>query len=261
MESEDLKQYGQHQDTQRLWVVSEVYYPDETSTSRYLTAIAQGLTDFFDVSVLCGRSDHLRRRIRVPKREKHNDVAIYRCSGTTLNNDLLAFKLSNMLTLSASMFVKGVKYFRRGDKVLVITTPLTMPFIIAIASLLRGSSYTLLFHAPCPEAVVGIGKLHERSFLARTIDFFDRWLYKNARKIIVVGRDMEQLVENKSRSLDIPMTVIEGLAKIEDLVPGGRSRNYLMKDNPELIGQPHQHESERDCSLDVALQRYKAALS
>jgi len=37
------KEDGQSRPATRLWVVSEVYYPEETSTGYYLTAIAEGL--------------------------------------------------------------------------------------------------------------------------------------------------------------------------------------------------------------------------
>ena len=37
------------QSKDRLWVVSELYYPEETSTGYYLTKIAEGLTDDFEL--------------------------------------------------------------------------------------------------------------------------------------------------------------------------------------------------------------------
>ena len=39
----------------RLWVVSELYYPEETSTGYYLTRIAEGLTTNFDVKAISGQ--------------------------------------------------------------------------------------------------------------------------------------------------------------------------------------------------------------
>src|SRR4051812_1720521 len=39
----------------RLWVVTELYYPEETSTGYYLTRIAEGLAEDRDVKVLCGQ--------------------------------------------------------------------------------------------------------------------------------------------------------------------------------------------------------------
>jgi len=37
----------------RLWVLSELYHPEETSTGYVVTKIAEGLAADFDVRVLC----------------------------------------------------------------------------------------------------------------------------------------------------------------------------------------------------------------
>ena len=46
---------------ERLWVISELYYPEETSTGYYLTKIAEGLADDFEVKVICGQPNYSRR--------------------------------------------------------------------------------------------------------------------------------------------------------------------------------------------------------
>lgn len=236
--SNDLGREPQHGVLERLWVVSEVYYPEETSTGYYLTAIAEGLTDRFDVKVLCGQPNYSARGTRAPKRETHKNVDIYRVAGTTLSKNVIALKLINMVTLSLSMFFKGLINFRRGNKILVVTTPPTMPFIVALASLMRGCSYTLLIHDCYPEVLVAVGKLKRNSVAVRSIDFFNRWLYKHARKIVVVGRDMKELVANKSSGLEIPIEIIPNWAELDDVRPQPRSQSELISNlgiNDRLI--------------------------
>src|SRR5215212_3629233 len=177
----------------RLWIVTELYYPEETSTGYYLTRIAEGLADDFDVKALCGQPTYSARGIVAPKHEIHNGVEIFRASGTTLDKNVIVFRLLNMLTLGLSVFFKALRNFRAGDKVLVVTTPPTMPFVVALATLLKGASYTLLIHDNYPEILIAVGKANPGSLLAKAISFFNRWLYKYAAKIIVVGRDMHEL--------------------------------------------------------------------
>ena len=219
---------GMSQTKPRLWVVSEVYYPELTSTGYYLTAIAEGLADSFDVKALCGQPNYSSRGVKAPKRELHNGVEIYRASGTRLNKNNIVLKLVNMLTLSLSMLFHSVSKFRRGDRILVVTTPPTMPFLIAAASLLRGSPYTLLIHDAYPEVMAAVGTVKRNSFFYRTIDYFNRWLYKHARKIIVVGRDMKKLISKKSSGLNISIDYIPNWAEIDDVKPRQRSENLLI---------------------------------
>src|SRR5687767_12670401 len=158
----------------RLWVVTELYYPEETSTGYYLTRIAEGLADEFDVKVLCGQPTYSARGVVAPKHEIHKNVEIFRAAGTTLDKNVIAFRLVNMLTLGLSIFLKSMWNFRRGDRVLVVTTPPSMPFIVAVAALARSASYILLIHDNYPEILIAAGKSRPNSFVATTVSFFNR---------------------------------------------------------------------------------------
>jgi len=221
---------SQNDSKQTLWVVSELYYPEMTSTGYYLTAIAEGLTDKFNVKVLCGQPNYSGRGIRAPKHEIHKDVEIFRAFGTTLDKNVILFRLINMLTLSLSVFFKALFNFRKGDKILVVTTPPSMPFIVALASLFRGGSYILLIHDNYPEILIAVEKTSESSLLVKVIEFFNRWLYKYAAKIIVCGRDMKKLVGRKTDGLDIPIVYIPNWAEIEQVSPQPREENILLEE-------------------------------
>lgn len=214
----------------RLWVVTELYYPEVTSTGYYLTQIAEGLADAFDVKALCGQPTYAARGIVAPKHEVHKGVEIFRASGTTLDKNVIAFRLLNMVTLGMSVFFKALKNFQKGDKVLVVTNPPSMPFVIALAALIKGSSYILLIHDNYPEILIAAGKSTPGSLLARSISFCNRWLYKYAAKIIVVGRDMHDLLRRKTEGLDIPIVTIQNWAELESVRPYARDENALLKE-------------------------------
>jgi glycosyltransferase involved in cell wall biosynthesis len=214
----------------RLWVVTELYYPEETSTGYYLTRIAEGLAGDFDVKVICGQPNYSARGAVAPKREVHNGVEIFRTFGTTLDKNVILFRLINMLTLGVSTFFKALSNFQKGDRVLVVTTPPSTPFITAVASLFRGAGHILLIHDNYPEILVAAEKTKENSFFVRTLNYCNRWLYKYASKIIVVGRDMKELVEKKTAGLDIPIVTIPNWAELETVAPAPREHNALLKE-------------------------------
>ncbi|MCC6451291.1 MAG: glycosyltransferase, partial [Acidobacteria bacterium] len=214
----------------RLWVVSELYYPELTSTGYYLTQIAEGLTDTFDVKALCGQPNYSARGARAPKHEIRKKVEIFRVGGTTLNKNVIAFRLVNMLTLSISMIFVSLRKFRKGDRVLVVTNPPASPFVIAIASLIRGAAYTLLIHDNYPEILIAAGKAGDKSLVVKFLGFWNRWLYKHASRIIAVGRDMHQLLSRKTQGLDIPISVIPNWAELENVEPRPRTENPLLKE-------------------------------
>jgi len=213
-----------------LWIVTELYYPEETSTGYYLTRIAEGLTPDFQVKVLCGQPNYSARGTKAPRHEIHKDVEIFRAAGTTLDKNVIIFRLINMLTLGLSVFFKALRNFKKGERILVVTTPPSLPFITAVAALIKGAGYVLLIHDNYPEILIAARKAKENSLLVDALNFFNRWLYKYAGKIIVCGRDMFELVEKKTEGLDISIETIQNWAELENVKPLPRSENPLLKE-------------------------------
>ncbi len=212
----------------RLWLVCELYYPEVNATGHYITQIGTGLADEFDVNVICGQPNYLSKGIRAPGRDSYKGTNIYRVWSTTLNKDIVLFRLVNMLTIGASMFLTCLRHFRRGDKVLVVTAPPSLPYSTALAALAKGSSYVVLLHDLYPDILVALGKTARGSLLHTTIEFLNRWLYKHANRLIVVGRDMKDRVLKKSEGLDVPIEVIPNWSDLDAIDPEPKRSNRLL---------------------------------
>jgi len=242
----------------RLWVVTEIYYPEQISTGYYLTAIAEGLSKEFDVSVICGQPNYAARGTKAPRSECRNDVSIHRVSSTTFDKNVIPYRLCNMFTLSMSMLIFALRKIKKADRVLVVTAPPSLPFIAAIASLMKGASYTLLIHDCYPEVLVAVGKLKRDSLISKCLEFFNKWLFKHAAKIIVVGRDMHELVKRKMNGYQVPVVTIPNWADLESVHPTPRDQNPLLQQlgirdkfvfmYAGNIGHPTDVESIIDCA-------------
>ena len=155
-------------------------------------------------------------------------MEIFRVSSTTLDKNIIPYRMLNMLTLSISMFVFALLHFNRNDRVLVVTAPPSLPFISAAACLLRGANYTLLLHDCYPEVLIAVGKLKSDSLFSAFVNILNSWLYKHAAKIIVVGRDMDELLQQKTNGLHIPIVFIPNWADLETVHPTPRGENSLL---------------------------------
>ena len=212
-----------------LWVVSELYYPEETSTGFVVTKIAEGLASEFDVQALCGQPTYSARGVRAPRYERHKGVRIRRCSATTLNKDVLPFKVINLLTVSLSMFFHALWRIRRGHMVLVVTNPPLLPFLIALCCRLRGGKMLLLVHDVYPDVMIAAGIVKPGSTVSRLGGWVNRLLYRSAKRIIVIGRDMQLLLsrrlgENNGQRL----AIITNWADVDQIHPESRADNPLL---------------------------------
>lgn len=213
----------------RLWVVSELYFPEETSTGYILTRIAEGLSGRFDVHVLCGQPSYSARGLRAPATEVHNGVQIRRCRATTLNKDVLPFKLLNLVTITLSMFWNALWHLRRGDMVLVVTNPPSLPFLVALACRVRRARLVLLIHDVYPEVLSAAGMLRPDSLASRLGGQINRWLYRSAERIVVLGRDMQDRAAGRLASEERHRVVmIPNWADLELIQPASRAENSLL---------------------------------
>ena len=214
---------------QRLWLICELYYPEVNATGHYITQIGTGLADEFDVNVICGQPNYLSKGVRAPSRDAYQGVNIFRVWSTTLNKNILAFRLINMITIGSSMFLKCLLLFKRGDRVLVVTAPPSLPYTTALAALAKGASYIVLLHDLYPDILVAVGKAKAGSLLYNSIERLNRWLYKHANRLVVVGRDMHARVSNKAKGLDVPIVTIPNWSDLDAIVPSDKDSNELLR--------------------------------
>jgi glycosyltransferase involved in cell wall biosynthesis len=216
--------------TKKVWIVSELYYPEETSTGYIATKIAEGLSPHFPTHALCSQPTYSARGISAPVREVYNGVVIRRCRATTLNKDVLLFRLVNLLTISLSMFFHAVVSFEQGDVVLVTTNPPTLPFFTAVACRIRGAKCVLLVQDVYPESLVAAGLLDAHSFPVSVLNRLNLVLYRAMERISVFGRDMEALVREKlATGTSTNVVIIRNWADADQIVPSPREQNELLK--------------------------------
>lgn len=207
-----------------------MYYPEEISTGYYLTTIAEGIAQHRTVKVVTGQPKHMSRGLKAPKREMRNGVEIIRAWGTTLDKNVMLFRLINMLTIGVSVFFHSLFRFRKGDRVLVCTAPPSLPVTTMAASLMKGAGMTLLVQDSYPEILIAVGAAKKDSWFVSVVNFFNRWVYKHATNIVVMGRDMNELLRRKAAGLDPSIVTIPNWADLDAIEPTDRDSNLLLKE-------------------------------
>ena len=213
----------------RVWILSELYYPEESATGYYVTKIAEALAASHDVGVLCAQPTYQARGTKAPVEEVRNHVYVRRCAATALNKDVLTFRIINLLTITASIFFNAVRRIGEGDIALVVTNPPTLPFVALLACKLRRAKLILRVEDVYPEALIAAGIVRPGSVLVRTLNALHRLLYRKVDRVLVLGRDMMQLVKSKLGDGVGNISIITNWADKDVIVPNERSCNPLLK--------------------------------
>ncbi len=213
----------------RVWFLSELYYPEDVSTGYFVTRIAEGLAGTYNVRVLCSQPTYEARGTRAPRTEERQGVFVHRCAATALPKDVLPLRAINVATISLSIFVNSLLRIRARDTVIVVTNPPLLPFLTRVACAVRGARCVLLVHDVYPDLMTQAGLLQTGAFLSRTMLRCSAWLYQSVERVVVLGRDMEELIAGRIRGKPHAIVVIPNFGDTVAIVPKPKRENALLR--------------------------------
>jgi glycosyltransferase involved in cell wall biosynthesis len=150
--------------------------------------------------------------------------------GTTFDKDKLLLRLVNIFTCSAAILLKGVTKVRKGDLVIAVTAPPSMPFVAKLISWLTRSKCLLRLEDVYPEIMVATGLIRMNSAMNLFVGILNRALYRSADRIVVLGRDMQALVERKIGGGNNHLSIIRCWSDTDIVWPTPKENNALLKD-------------------------------
>lgn len=214
----------------KIWLITELFYPEEDATAYIFTKIANCLTTEFKVNVICGPSSYDGNKKKITNEASLNkDIIIYRSNTLKLNKNNLLQRTFRFLILSFQLSNTLRKKVSKGDIVFLATNPAPLLILVGFLKYFKAFQLHILVHDVFPENTIAAGIFNKKSNvvykLLKTI--FD-YGYSQADHIIVLGKDMKELIQNKSKSKK-NISIITNWADIENIVPIKRSDSLIRK--------------------------------
>ena len=208
----------------RLWIVTELFPPDETSTSYIFGEIANAMVQKYNVGVICGPEVYDKRK----KFDENNkfkldeSIELYRAKGADLDKNTTKGKALSFLIMSKRMIALVKQHVKKGDKVLMVTNP--APLVVLMSRLKKkvGFELNILVHDVFPENTKPAGLKLPMYGLFKHV--FDK-AYSRADQLIALGRDMRQVLDEKvrngsKREEGLPkISIIENWADLKGIKP------------------------------------------
>lgn len=182
----------------RVAFVCQVFHPDPTSTSQLFTELLRQIAgDQIHIVVLC---DHPTRtepnRQPVPRQEWFDGIEIIRC-GVRIDHK------AGWLSRATSYFTYIVHlswkllWIQKPDLLLGVTNPPFASWLLALIGRVRNIRFHYMILDMYPDGLVALGKLDRDSYLVRFWVTLNRLAYRQAERIVVLGRDMVPLLEQR----------------------------------------------------------------
>jgi len=212
-----------------LWILSEVYFPEETGTGYYITHIAEHLASKQPVSVLCAQPAYSQAGVKAPRRETCRQVEIFRCLSLVLHQRSIPMRLIRMASITLSMFFAALFRIRRSDSILAVTNPPSVPIMAALLSLILGVRFSLVVHDVYPDILAACGLTSRKAVSYRILHKISRLVLRRAERIYCIGRDMrDHLAQTRGTGSSDGIQVIPLWADCQEIQPEPRESNRLL---------------------------------
>jgi colanic acid biosynthesis glycosyl transferase WcaI len=209
----------------RVFVISELYYPEDTSTGYFITKIAEGLAEHHSVEAICAKPTYSERHLEVPFQETHRGVDIRRVRSTRMNKDRIIGRFVNLVTFTLGAAWSFARSARPGDVVICLTNPPPLPLVIGVIAKLKKAHSVMLVHDLYPEVLVATGHLSNQSMTYRLLYKIFAITYRLFDRVVVLGRDMQELVRRKVDGRGPDPLIIPNWGDVDDVFPVERSAN------------------------------------
>lgn len=201
-----------------LWVISELFYPEETSTGYIMTEIANSLTSKYIVKVICGPEvyDDKKKRDKDSPQKLNPSIELFRVKAVRENKKNPLSRAYKFITISKRIFKVAQKNIISGDVVFMVSNP--FPLILAMARLRKQRDFRLvmLVHDVFPEGL--IKRFHLKGLLAKCAMRKFNDAYAQTDTLISLGRDMCDLLKRKT-DCKTEIVQIENWADLDNIHP------------------------------------------
>lgn len=202
-----------------LWIISELFPPDETSTAYILGEMANAATCEYDVRVICGPEVYdTRKKLDVDHPFRLvPDVKVLRAEGLGIDKNTTVGKGRSFLAMSRRLYKLAKANIRAGDKVLLVTNPAPLVLLMARLRSMRSFELNILVHDVFPENTVPAGLRIPPLAYKFAKQLFDK-AYSRADRLLAVGRDMAAVLREKVGP-NVEIKIVENWGDVENIHP------------------------------------------
>ena len=195
----------------KILVYAHYFYPDVASTGQILTELCQGLQEDFDITVICvvpsydGKVDEKYKKQRIYE-EKYEDIHVVRVRVPEFDKKNKISRIKNILAYFFNAIYATFKVGKQ-DLVLSISQPPILGGLLGvIGKAIKRGKFFYNIQDFNPEQTMAI-QYSKNKFILNMSMAVDKFSCRQADKVIVVGRDMQETLRNRFKNKKVPNNV------------------------------------------------------
>ncbi|TAA55817.1 glycosyltransferase family 4 protein [Shinella sp. JR1-6] len=211
----------------RVIFVNRYFHPDQSATSRMVSALAFGLARYgTEVTVIASRSRHDDPQSVLAADETVSGVNVFRLATSRFGRHTLPGRAVDYLSFHLTAFLWLLHHARRGDMVVVCTDPPLISLACGLPVRLRGGQMINWIMDLFPETAVELGLFRKAPILGRLAAYLrDRSIVRSRLSICPTER-MADFLRQRGVPAD-RIKVLHHWSDATEIRPVARERNAL----------------------------------
>lgn len=203
--------------SKRIFLITEYFDASQNTTGYLFEKLYQSFLkqDDLDVFLIAKQDNNLP--------EQPNALYI---KHPEANKKKLVNRLYYEFVIGLKFFYKSAKFIKKGNLVFTGTTPIFLLLIMYVLKKFINFKWILLVHDVFPENLVAAKIISKNNVLYKLLkNLFDR-IYASADQVIVIGKDMQHLVHQKTSKDNI--TIVPNWINENDIFVEKKNNNTLL---------------------------------
>lgn len=195
----------------KLLIYAHYFYPDVASTGQILTELTEGMTDTFDITVICvvpSYSGKVEDKYKTKRMyvEEHKEIKVIRVRVPEFQKSNKVSRIKNLLAYFFNSLLATFK-IEKQDYIFTISQPPILGGVLGVlGKWIKGGTLIYNIQDFNPEQTMAVGYA-KNQLLLNTVMAVDKFSCKKANKVIVVGRDMQETLRNRFNNKKVPKNV------------------------------------------------------
>ena len=195
----------------KLLIYAHYFYPDVASTGQILAELAEGMSDAFDITVICVvpsysgviEEKYKSKRIYI---EEYKGIKLVRVRVPEFKKSNKISRIKNLLAYFFNSLIATAK-IEKQDYIYTISQPPILGGVLGVlGKWIKGGKLIYNIQDFNPEQTIAVGYAKNK-LLLNTVMAVDKFSCKNSDKVIVVGRDMQETLKNRFNNKKVPSNV------------------------------------------------------
>ena len=214
-----------------LWIISELFPPEETSTGYIMGEIANAMTQKYEVKVICGPEvyDEKKKSFSNDSLSIDQCVELIRVAPVKENKESKLSRIKKFVLMSRQLYKVARRRIKKGDRVLMVSNP--FPLIVLMGYLRKHRDFNLfmLVHDVFPEGLYT--EMNVSPWAYKIAEKVFNKAYSRVDTLISLGRDMNEVLEAKcyNQKHQPKIVTIENWGDVDGITPKDRAADGIIR--------------------------------